>query len=98
MPYLGELFRTLRAHQETQDELDAHGDVIQVLNYFERIWTGPSKYINIFYNLFFGGSALLIRIRILLYTLIPIRILLSFRYGSESNCLIRIRIHTVSKR
>lgn len=45
MSSLGELFRTLRAEQVTQDELDAHGDVINVLNYFDRIWTGPSKYL-----------------------------------------------------
>jgi hypothetical protein len=42
---LGELFRSLRASQQTQDEIEAHGDVIQVLDYFGRIWTGASKYL-----------------------------------------------------
>jgi hypothetical protein len=40
----GELFRTLRASQEAQDELAAHNDVLQVLDYFETTWTGASKY------------------------------------------------------
>jgi|LakMenEpi03Aug12_release.lakeMendotaPanAssembly.Ray.scaffolds.fasta_scaffold1602984_1 hypothetical protein len=40
---LGELFRTLRASQEAQDEVAAHAQVVQVLDYFEGTWTGASK-------------------------------------------------------
>ncbi len=43
-------------------------------------------------------QTLLIRIWILLFTLIRIRILLSIWYGSASDCLVRIWILTISKR
>jgi hypothetical protein len=39
----GELFRTLRASQDAQNEVAAHADVVQVLDYFEETWTGASK-------------------------------------------------------
>jgi hypothetical protein len=39
----GELFRTLRASPEAQDELAAHAHVLDVLDYFEETWTGASK-------------------------------------------------------